>query len=712
MKRSSLKLTVFLPTLAVLIVGVVIMVIMVSTFASTSTSDLTNQLVTTTVNEYSEKFQTLALGPYSVASALAPVLADIAKNSETPRDDMLDILISVLGADKDIIGVWTGWEANALDGLDSQYVNAEYYDETGRFIPYVYREGDSYGIAALMDYEDPVDGDYIVAARVTGKPHITDPFEYDVGGRMTPMYTISVPILSDNNTVLGVAGIDISLERMIATMNEASILEDGYVFVLSPSGLYASHRDTDLLMKDYKTMWLSNHSADIDWLLSEGGSYSTTDVSDVMQTKVIFSASTVMIGNTGSYWAVCGIVPQSTAYASSNMLTWLVIIVGIALIAVTGLTILLFVSKGLKRMPGITAQAGRIEKGDISNIDINRDTSPTKNEITLLERAFGSISNSIKDQADIMARIADGDYSVSIPVRCDGDVMNQAINDMLNRTNETLHQITESSAQVATGSRQIADGSQALAQGSTEQAASVQQLSSSINEIANKTKDNAEKAGRAAILADTIKENAEKGSRQMDEMMAAVKEINIASQNINKVIKVIDDIAFQTNILALNAAVEAARAGQHGKGFAVVAEEVRNLAAKSAEAAKNTNGLIANSMEKAELGSRIANETAASLSEIVSGINESRQIVHDIALSSNEQTAGIDQINRGIDQVAQVVQQNSATAEESAATSEEMNSQSNLLMELVSQFSLKEELTGRKSLTSAKAYRLPESQAY
>jgi methyl-accepting chemotaxis protein len=307
----------------------------------------------------------------------------------------------------------------------------------------------------------------------------------------------------------------------------------------------------------------------------------------------------------------------------------------------------------------------------------------------------------INEVSKALETVADGDLTASFSPLSAEDTLGLSLQKMTENLNAMFGDINNSTNQVASGSKQIADGAQALAQGSTQQAAAVEQLSSSIGEIAEKTKENAAMADKAATLSESIRHNAEKGSNQMGQMTQAVKEINDASQAISKVIKTIDDIAFQTNILALNAAVEAARAGQHGKGFAVVAEEVRSLASKSAAAAKDTAELIENSMEKAGLGAKIAGETAASLGEIVSGINESSALVSDIAKSSEEQSLGIAQINKGIDQVAQVVQQKSATAEESAAAAEEMSSQSNMLEELIQQFKFKDSDARRPQLGSA-----------
>jgi len=376
----------------------------------------------------------------------------------------------------------------------------------------------------------------------------------------------------------------------------------------------------------------------------------------------------------------------------ANMLIIIFALVVAAISVVIALYISSLISKPLIPLATFMEKAGATGDLSLSQEDVKTigKYSDLKDEIGQTIAGAASLIRRITEISEELEIVSDGNLTIDIEVLSDSDTLGGALKKMTDNLNVMFGEVNSSTSQVSTGAKQVADGSQSLAQGATEQAASIQQLSASISDIAETTKANATKADKTSKLSESIKESAEKGSRQMDDMMAAVRDINEASQSISKIIKTIDDIAFQTNILALNAAVEAARAGQHGKGFAVVAEEVRNLAAKSAEAAKETGNMIQNSMDKAEFGSCIAGETATSLSEIVAGINESSQLIGEIAKSSEEQAIGISQINTGIDQVAEVVQQNSATAEESAAASEEMSSQTTMLHELVSQFKLKE----------------------
>ncbi|MCL1828601.1 MAG: methyl-accepting chemotaxis protein [Oscillospiraceae bacterium] len=381
------------------------------------------------------------------------------------------------------------------------------------------------------------------------------------------------------------------------------------------------------------------------------------------------------------------------------------IICGVVCILLIFFFNLFTVNRPLKK---IGAFARMIREGDIGveSSTIARIDVRSSDEVGILarelEQAYVQLQGYVREIKERMQGLVNGDLATESTFDFHGDfvLIKQSINEHVHNLNRIMTEISASSSEVSHGAKQIADGAQTLAQGSTEQAASIEELSSSIAEIAVKTKNNAEIAGKTATLEDSIIVNVEKGSRQMEEMVSAVREINQASHSIIKIIKVIDDIAFQTNILALNAAVEAARAGQHGKGFAVVAEEVRNLASKSAEAAKETGVMIEDSMEKAELGARIAEETAASLTEIINGINESSEFIKEISKASEEQSLGIEHINIGIDQVAQVVQQNSATAQEEAAASEEMNSQSSILQKLVSRFTLNSR-DSRRALPSA-----------
>ncbi len=380
---------------------------------------------------------------------------------------------------------------------------------------------------------------------------------------------------------------------------------------------------------------------------------------------------------------------------SSSASVALLIIIVLAIVAIIiGLVLAMIIMRSITgplakmyKTTNIVATTGRMtftaEETEETKSAISGD------EIGQTVLSFVNMMDRLVVIADDLEKVSQGDLTVDIAPIGAEDTMGNALKNTIDNLNDMFSGINSASEQVSSGSKQIADGAQTLATGSTEQASSVEELSSAIFEIAQATKENATKANKAATLSEAIKSNAQKGEEEMNNMMAAVKEINESSQNISKVIKVIDDIAFQTNILALNAAVEAARAGEAGKGFAVVADEVRNLASKSAEAAKNTGSMISSSIEKAELGTRIANETAASLNLIVSGILESTEIINDIAVSSEDQSMKIDQINVGISQVSEVVQQNSATAEESAAASEEMNGQTIVLADLVAQFKLK-----------------------
>lgn len=297
----------------------------------------------------------------------------------------------------------------------------------------------------------------------------------------------------------------------------------------------------------------------------------------------------------------------------------------------------------------------------------------------------------IEEASDVLQVTAEGNLTVNIKGDYKGEYakIKNAVNHTIEAFNEIMNEINSASQQVSAGAKQVSDSSIALSQGSTEQASSIEELTSSLEEISEQTNQNAKNADKANELAGDARSIAVQGNDQMKEMLSAMDEINISSSNIYKIIKVIDDIAFQTNILALNAAVEAARAGQHGKGFAVVAEEVRTLAARSANAAKETTDLIEGSIQKVEAGTKIANNTAEALNKIVNEIENAANLVQEIAIASNEQAAGIGQINQGIMQVSEVVQTNSATSEESAAASEELSSQAELLKEMVGRVKLK-----------------------
>lgn len=372
-----------------------------------------------------------------------------------------------------------------------------------------------------------------------------------------------------------------------------------------------------------------------------------------------------------------------------------VAITALALAATVFLTIFLAtaVTRPLRQ---IEAAMDCVSRGEFDKVSI---TYESKDELGILaeniRKTVSNLETLIGDMSYVCEEMGNGNFTVSSQNEDKYvgkySTMLTSLRYLRNTLSETLSRIDQSAAQVLAGSQQVSDGAQNLSQGATEQASAIEELAATISELSDKVRTNAENAAIANKMSVEAGAGVIDSNNHMKELMAAMNEINDTASNIGKIIKTIEDIAFQTNILALNAAVEAARAGEAGKGFAVVADEVRNLAGKSAEAANNTTALIESTIRAVRSGSEQATSTAASLEAVVKKASGVADIIGEISEASEQQATAINQIGTGIDQISAVVQTNSATAEQSAAASEELSGQADMLKELISQFTLSDE---------------------
>lgn len=383
---------------------------------------------------------------------------------------------------------------------------------------------------------------------------------------------------------------------------------------------------------------------------------------------------------------------QLTSFSSNATLVSVLLVV---LSFVFSILLGIYVAKGISKP--ITACASRLEKLAKGDLQSPVPKISNRDETGMLADATNIIvvglTCVVNDLIHVLEAMGNGNFNIHSEEEDkyigDFEPLLNAAKTINIRLSDTLNQINQAADQVSSGSEQVSSGAQALSQGATEQASSVQELAATINDISSQVKNNAENAKEASGIVSLTGVELSQSNQKMKDLIGAMGEITKSSQEIGKVIKTIEDIAFQTNILALNAAVEAARAGAAGKGFAVVADEVRSLASKSSEAAKGTTVLIENSIKAVENGTTLADETAKSLTRVVEGSGKVAETVEHIAEASMNQSDSINQVTVGVDQISSVVQTNSATAEESAAASEELSGQAQMLKELVSRFKLK-----------------------
>jgi methyl-accepting chemotaxis protein len=369
-------------------------------------------------------------------------------------------------------------------------------------------------------------------------------------------------------------------------------------------------------------------------------------------------------------------------HSQSVLMLVIVVVIGFAVGAILAAAITASITVPLRRLSDLSEQiAGG--KVDVAQVEVT-----SRDEVGMLAASFGRMVESLRDKGRALDTIARGDLTGEVPMASAEDELGRAMVTMQRSVRDFMVASGQTVAQVSTGAEQVAQSSQALSQGATEQASSLEEVSSAVTEINGQARQNAESATQANALAKVAAENAGKGNDQMQRLAESMVRIDGSARQIGKVVKLIDDIAFQINLLALNANVEAARAGKYGKGFAVVAEEVRALAVRSAAAVKETTTMVEEASKSIGEGTRAAESTRVQLGEIVSSVTRVTAVLAEIAAASERQARGVEQVNAGLGQVEQVTQANTASAEQSAAAAEELSSQAQQLGELIRRYTV------------------------
>lgn len=524
----------------------------------------------------------------------------------------------------------------------------------------------------------------------TNKSAVCDPYVDTLTGK--EIISIVAPVYAANGTeIAGIVGLDVTLSVLNEELGDIQVGEAGYMELLSTDSVYIISDDAAAIGKNvseldiednYKNNIRNRYEGEMTFKYGGIAYRSLSRISD------------------STNWLAVTTLPQDEIDATRDTL----VLVMLALSAILLVILVIMISRMIFKMLHPLSEVGRdIQKFAEGNLDVEIEVRSDDEIGQLAHDARALISTLrfiVQDIHYLMSEMAEGNFKIQSKnlayYKGDFEDIIISMRDLRNRMNRTLLQIENSSSQVSAGSEQVSASAQALSQGASEQAASIEELATTVHEISEQIQATAMHAEKARERTDQSGSEIMACNQQMQDMIAAMNEISEKSDEIGKIIKAIEDIAFQTNILALNAAVEAARAGEAGKGFAVVADEVRNLAAKSAEASKSTADLIESTVLAVEKGTKIANTTGESLHSVVDGVTDVVSSVDEIALATDRQATSVAQVTRGIEQISSVVQTNSATAEESAAASEELSGQALMLKNLVEQFQVGDiDATGR-----------------
>ena len=597
-------------------------------------------------------------------------------NAETV---ILDSLQSALTDNKDLVGAGIFFEPYGFSDNVSDYA--------------VYMSAEDMDKKTVMAYQYSFykDSSWYNGAKESGDMVLTDVYS-DTLHPEIQMISLGNPITDENKQFVGAVILDINTKVFSTIQQTDSRFPSLATNILDANGSFLYSMKEKAIGKKLEEVLDKNTYEMLRQNMDKEEAFTATVVNAVGVKERMYFRPLTIHGST--LWSMISIA-DSEFMAARNQL-----ILMCALFSVVGLLILIAISfflikRALNPLQGIALAGKAVAEGNF-DVKVSYDR---QDEIGDLAAAIQSVMQHVReiisDLSDKLSELAKGNFRVSLEntEQYPGAYrpLLNSLQEISNDLNKTMAEIKTSAREVNAGAEQVSSGAQGLSQGATEQASSIEELSATVNDISEHIKKTAENTRLANTEAQNAGKEVSHSDKQMQQMKAAMENINQKSGEISKIIKTIDDIAFQTNILALNAAIEAARAGVAGKGFAVVADEVGNLAQKSANAAKDTTMLIEETLQAVEQGTVLADSTAESLQRVVTGASKVTELVNQIAEASVEQSRAVEQVSTGIDQISSVVQSNTATAEESAAASEELSGQANILNELVGRFQLKED---------------------
>jgi methyl-accepting chemotaxis protein len=693
----------------------------VSSHTSAIVSGLTNQYAGAVANEAIEQVQADIGRVQSTARSMAVSIGAAHEAGLRDRPTVVGMLKPNAESSDFVLGSWFIALPNTFDGKDAEMVGqtALGANSKGAFSPYWVHDGGKV-IFQPLDSSDDYAQPYFAVAQKTGKGAIVEPYPYDIAGKSVLMTSVAYPVLSQG-TFIGVAGLDMALDEVSKSLGALKPLGGGRVMLLSADGKWVSHPQAAKRMTAY-----ADAGADKVTAVLQGGEAAQIEgvVADGVPMARIVRAVPMPALNTT--WALVMDVPVAAITGPADKLAKILFAGGV-LITLAVLAALFLASRALVRAPlaGLTRSVDSLSAGrydqPVSGIDGG-------DEIGAIARALDGFRHDLADgqrrrteqeaerasaeierlrhekeaaafaeaQADAVAalgegmeKLADGDLIWRMredDFAADARKMPRDFNAAVESLQATMAGILTAARSIRNGCAEISNASDDLAQRTERQAASLEQTAAALDQITSTVKRSAEGADRARQVTQSAKTNAERSGAVVKEAVEAMGGIEKSSQSITNIIGVIDEIAFQTNLLALNAGVEAARAGDAGRGFAVVAQEVRGLAQRSADAAKEIKALIRTSTEQVGRGVRLVGETGQTLDQILVQVAEINELVGEIAASSKEQAVGLAEVNQAVNQMDQVTQQNAAMVEQSTAASHALSTEAAELERLVSRF--------------------------